>query len=447
VTSTPFTPVPLHLAAKPVPGERGGLPLVGITTQLMSDPLGLRRQQYDRYGPVTWYKAFGERQVAMLGPDAAEVVAVNRDKAFGQGWEPILGTFFERGLLLLDFEEHLHHRRVAQQAFSPERLRGYLARMQPGIAREIGSWPTGERFLTQGAAKRLLLDAATETFVGIPLGADADRVNAAFLDAVRAAYSMFRFPFPGNRWSKGLRGRRFLEQHFTGLIPGKRAGSDDDLFSALCQAATEEGARFTDTDVVNHLVFLMMASHEITTSTLCSMIYFLGAHPEWQNRLREESFALGEHLGYDELDRLGSCDLVMKESTRLFPPITELARRTVKDTEVLGHFIPAGTPVQVPVHFVHHMPEYWPSPTTWDPLRFSEERREDKNHRYAWMPFGGGVHKCIGMHFATVQVKAVLHLLVRNFSWRLPAGYQLRTDWSRPPVPKDGLPIILTPVN
>jgi cytochrome P450 len=444
VASPVFAPVPSGVPAKPVPGERGGLPVVGITTELMRDPLRLRRRQYDRYGPVSWYKAFGERQVAMLGPDAAEVVAVNRDKAFGQGWEPILGTFFQRGLLLLDFEEHLRHRRIAQQAFSPDRLRGYLARMQPGIDREVRSWPTGEQFLAQHAAKRLLLDAATATFMGITRGDDARRVNSTFLDAVRAAYALARFPFPGNRWSRGLRGRRWLDQHFTGLIPGKRAGSGDDLFSALCHAETEDGERFTDTDVVNHLIFLMMASHEITTSTLCSMIYFLGAHPEWQSQLREESFALDEHVQFEELDRLGSCDLVLKESTRLFPPITELARRTVKDTEVLGHFIPAGTPTQVSVLFNHYLDEYWPSPATWDPMRFSTERREDKSHRYAWMPFGGGVHKCIGMHFASVQVKVVLHLMVRNFSWRLPDGYQLRTDWSRPPVPKDALPIRLS---
>jgi cytochrome P450 len=441
-----FAPVPSGVSAKPVPGERG-LPVIGMTNQWMRDPLALMRRLYDQHGPVTWFKAFGMRQVAILGPDAAEVVAVNRDKAFGNGWAPFLGRFFPSGLVLLDFEEHLLQRRIMQQAFSPDLLRGYVDRMQPDIVRNVRSWPTGERFLFQHAANRLVHDVANGTFMGITRGADASRVTSAFLDTARATYSMLRFPFPGSRWSRGLHARRWLADHLGGVLPDRRAGSADDLLSAMCRAETEKGDRFADTDVVDHILFLLLASHETTTSALCSMIYFLAGHPEWQSRLREESFALDEHLELEDFDRLGSCELVMKESIRLRPPLIELPRRAVRDTELLGHHIPAGTPVGVSVLFNHYMEEYWPSPTTWDPLRFSEERREDKSHRYAWTPYGGGVHKCVGMHFSSYQVKAVLHLMVRNFSWRLPDGYRLRTNWSRPPMPKDALPVILTPLT
>lgn len=94
---------------------------------------------------------------------------------------------------------------------------------------------------------------------------------------------------------------------------------------------------------------------------------------------------------------------MIKESLRLTAPVPSLARRTVADTEVLGHHLPAGTLVSVSPNVNHYAPEYWTAPRRFDPDRFGPARREDKSHRYAWMPFGGGAHKCIGMRLARVR--------------------------------------------
>jgi cytochrome P450 len=91
--------------------------------------------------------------------------------------------------------------------------------------------------------------------------------------------------------------------------------------------------------------------------------------------------------------------------------------------------------------FNHFMPEYWPDPYRFDPERFAEPRREDRSHRFAWMPFGGGVHKCIGMHFGTFEVKILLHRLLRRYRWELSPGTCTRWDITSLPVPADGLPV------
>jgi cytochrome P450 len=91
------------------------------------------------------------------------------------------------------------------------------------------------------------------------------------------------------------------------------------------------------------------------------------------------------------------------------------------------------------------MHEYWPEPERFDPERFAGHRREDRVHRFAWSPFGGGVHKCIGLHFAGLQVKAVLHQLLRRFRWSTAPGYQAPMDYTALPYPKDGLPVRLSP--
>ena len=99
--------------------------------------------------------------------------------------------------------------------------------------------------------------------------------------------------------------------------------------------------------------------------------------------------------------------------------------------------------VAISPRFNHHLAELWPDPEAFDPGRFSAERQEDKVHRYAWAPFGGGVHKCIGLHFAGAEVKIVLHHLLRNFEWHVDPGYRAPMDLKVLPFPKDGQPVRL----
>jgi cytochrome P450 len=154
--------------------------------------------------------------------------------------------------------------------------------------------------------------------------------------------------------------------------------------------------------------------------------------------------ALGKSaLDFSDLEKLSSLDLVMKEATRLVAPVPFLARKTVKDAAICGLYVPKDIMVAITPQFCHHMPEYWREPERFDPERFAPHRREDRSHPYAWMPFGGGVHKCIGMHFASVQVKAILHQLLRAYRIEVAPDYQAQFDFSALPAPRDGLPVRL----
>jgi cytochrome P450 len=428
---------------KPIPGDPG-LPLLGHSVEVLR--LGVRYglRRYQTHGPVSWARAFGITVVSAAGPDAAQVVLANKDKAYSQqGWTYFIGPFFNRGLMLLDFEEHLYHRRLMQQAFTSERLAAYLGRVSDVTRRGLEGWRPGGRFQVYPALKRLTLDIATEIFMASELAAaDSRRLTRAFVDTVRAGTALIRLPV--GRWGAGLRGRRVLEDYFRQSLPAKRASDSDDLFAALCHARTDDGEMFSDEDVVNHMIFLMMAAHDTSTITTSAVAYYLGKYPEWQDKVRAESLALGdEPPDMAALDGLRSLDLVIKESMRLVAPVPSLVRKTVRDTDLLGHYVPANTLVSLTPWVNHLLPEYWPSPHRFDPERFAEGRREDKAHRFAWMPFGGGVHKCIGMHFGMYEVKSLVHELVRRFEWSVPAGYSVRWDPTALPIPTDGLPVTL----
>ncbi|HET8730637.1 MAG TPA: cytochrome P450 [Moraxellaceae bacterium] len=428
-----------------MPGS-AGLPVVGHSIDLITDPVRMGLSLSSQLGPVFWNQAFGLTMVSMIGPDANQFVLRNKGDLFSnnQGWDYFIGKFFRRGIMLLDFEEHRHHRGIMQAAFKRPVMERHLALMNPAIERGIAKWRPDNRFEVLPAIKQLTLDIATEIFMGEELGPEADRINHAFVDCVRAGTALVRFPVPGGRWRKGLEGRRVLEEFFSSRIAQKRAHPSDDLFSLLCQAEDELGRRFSDEDVVNHMIFLMMAAHDTSTITLSAIFYYLGKHPEWQERLRAEALALGKRdLDYDDLEPLKDAGLVMKEALRLYSPVHVIPRKTVRDVEFKGYVIPKGAYVVISPSITHHMPQWWSDPERFDPERFSEGRAEHKRHPYQYAPFGGGAHMCIGLHFAEMQVKTVLHHVLQRFAWSVPSGYRMPTDFTTLPVPADRLPVRL----
>ncbi len=443
----PLADPPPGSGLKPVMGEPGP-PVIGHMLTFLADPVGTARTSYAENGTVTWSAVFGRKVVTVMGPEGIGTVLANKDRAFAnrEGWEFFIGPFFHGGVMLMDFEEHRHHRRIMQAAFKRERLVSYLDAMNPAIERGIASWPAGTVKL-HPAAKQLTLDIATEVFMGERSGAEADRLNRAFIDVVVGGQAFLRAPVPGGRWKRGLDSRRVLEEYFRSRIAAKRAGDGDDLFSVLCHASSEDGETFSDEEIVNHMIFTMMAAHDTSTITATMMAYYLAKHPGWQERLREESLALGKpFIGYDDLDALPALDLVLKETLRMNAPVGMLARQALKDTEIDGHFIPAGTIVSLSMHPSMLLDAFWKDPDRFDPERFTSERAEDKVHPYAWSPFGGNVHKCIGLHFGSMEVKAIMHQLLLSRSLHVDPGYQPIFDYATGPFPGDGLPIELRPL-
>jgi cytochrome P450 len=443
----PLSTPPAGSGLKAVPGT-GGLPLLGRSLEIMLDSTKFSERIYRSLGPVTWTQGLGIKICMALGPDATQAVLINADKAYSQtGWTFFIGPFFRRGLMLLDFEEHLLHRRIMQEAFTRPRLATYLEAADRLVRKDLESWPRSGQIMAYPTLKRLSLDIASEVFMGGPSDADDAILQKSFIDTVRAGVSAIRFPLPGSRWKRGLQGRVVLEDYFRSKVPEKRRGGSDDLFGALCHAQTEDGETFTDDDVVNHMIFLMMAAHDTSTITTSAVLAALAEHPDWQEKARAQSMEIDGDLTLDALDELTVLDLVIKEALRLVAPVPSLARKAIKDTELLGYHIPAGTFMSVSPWFSHYMPEYWTNPTEFDPERFAEPRCEDKSHRFAWVPFGGGAHKCIGMYFGTQEVKMLLHHLLRRYRWSVPTGYKVPWDLVALPMPSDGFPLDLHPLT
>lgn len=452
---------PERKLADPPPGSGlkaavgdAGLPMLGHIIEMLRGGPDYLMYLYQTKGPVVFGDSPVLPGIAALGPDAAQVVYSNRNKDYSQqGWVPVIGPFFNRGLMLLDFEEHMFHRRIMQEAFVRSRLVSYVEKMDQVVSKTIANdWVANDaRFLLYPAMKELTLDIASMVFMGHEPGTDHDlvtKVNKAFAVTTRAGNAIIRTPVPPFTWWRGLRAREYLENYFRERVKEQRAKQGDDLLSVLCHTEDEDGNKFSDEDIVNHMIFLMMAAHDTSTSTVTTMAYNLAAHPEWQQRCRDESDRLGDGpLDIDSLEKLETLDLVMNESIRLVTPVQWAMRQTVRDTDLLGYYIPKGTNVIAYPGMNHRLPEIWTDPLKFDPERFTEPRNEHKRHRYGFTPFGGGAHKCIGMVFGQLEIKTILHRLLRKYQLELPRpGYKAEWDYGGMPVPIDGMPIVLRPL-
>lgn len=449
-----FAQPPAGSDLKPITGD-SGLPILGHLIETFRGGPDYILEQYRKHGPIFYSQSPALSAVMALGPDATQAVFTNRNKDFSQrAWDPIIGPFFDGGLMLLDFDEHLFHRRIMQEAFTRTRLSGYVPHVDSVATRVLADdWVSDDpRFLFYPAIKELTLDIASEVFMGHPAGTDRELVttiNQAFTTTTRAGNAIVRKPVPPLSWWRGIKARDTLERYFKSRIDEKRRSESTDMFSVLCHSRDEDGGTFTDDQIVSHMIFLMMAAHDTSTSTMTTMAYHLAANPEWQDRLREESQRIGDGpLDIESLEKLETYDLVVNESLRMMTPLPFNFRQTVRDTELLGFFIPADTAVVTWPSINHRLPELWTDPEKFDPERFSEPRNEHKRHRYAFAPFGGGAHKCIGMVFGQLEIKTVMHRLLTRYRLELPkAGYTPRYDYGGMPVPLDGMPIVLRPLR
>jgi cytochrome P450 len=438
----------LEVEHGPVPGDKGW-PVLGNTIAFVRNTRELIDGLRQRHGANFWLRVFGTTVLIVGGPAEARELLLDRDKNFSSmmGWKVTLGALFKGGLMLRDFDEHAGPRRIAQVAFRSSAMQQYVATMTPMIERWVAGLPA--QLACYPALKQLTLDLASQVFAGVALGAEADALKGAFTSLVAASVAVIKRDVPGLSFSRGLRARRELERFFRARLADRRSQHGGDMFSQLCHARSDEGEQFSDDDIVDQMIFLMMAAHDTTTSSLSTLVYALAREPSSQERVRAEILAhapSGARRGdRDQLPLLDSC---FNEALRLYPPVPFLGRRSVRACRVGTLHIPANTQIGISSLVTHRLAEHWPDPDRFDPERFTGTRGEALVKSPAYYPFGGGAHTCIGLHFARIQVQLVLQALLRRYRIELvkPAHHTRMSDVPIP-FPRDGLPVRLSSIQ
>lgn len=412
-----------------------GLPLLGETLKFHRDFLGFTMAKLRRHGTVFKTHLFGEVTVALLGAEANRFLLVEEVARFSSqaGWAVTLGELFDGGVMLMDGEVHRRHRAILQAAFRRPALEVYGLEVDRVVAARLDAWRDRSPRRLLDAIKELTLDIAARVFIGLELERDVSRINAEFLRLVGGSIAFVRRRIPGTVFWRALAARRALERFFARIVEERRADPGQSLLGRLMTATGEGGERLTDDEIVGHMIFLLMAAHDTTTSALTSLVYELGRHPDWRARLR----AAGP----------GSDDgrWAAYEALRLHTPLVAIPRRSIEEVDFAGHRIPAGVVVAISPAVTHRMTDYWTDPDRFDPERFAEGRAEHRRTSCAFIPFGAGPHTCLGQGFAEMEIDRVLTALLERFDWQAPEGYLAPYQQVPFQAPRDGLPIPLVP--
>ena len=433
-----------------IPGSYG-LPVIGNTFRFVLNPYEVLDENFRRYGPVFKASLTFQKFVVALGPEFNQQLMLDSGKNFSarMGYEAPLGDFFAGGLLMRDFDEHKFHRRIMQTAFKTDAMRTYVEQMHPIIDREMAQWGQDANFHFYPNIKTLLLDIGARVFLGMDLeGPETRALNQSFVEMNDGVLALIRKDWPGLLYRKGMNGRRALEKFFFELVPQRRGSSGNDMATFFANEKTDEGEYFSDKVVGEHLIFLLLAAHDTTTSALTMAAYYLANDQQWQQRLREALQGLGKaHLDYGDLgSAIPDLDHCFKEVLRMNPPVPMMMRRTVNEVEVGGYQLQPHTMVQISPLYTHRMEQWWRNPHQFDPDRFARE--EHKQHSFLWAPFGGGAHKCIGLHFADMLFKAALSRLLLSYriSFAKPGQFPSRIQHFPFAKPMNNLPLKLEPL-
>jgi cytochrome P450 len=252
---------------------------------------------------------------------------------------------------------------------------------------------------------------------------------------------------PGFKYHAGLQGKKEIEEIIVEIIRKRRKNPGKDLTSILCQERDENGELWPEDVLVPHLSILLFAAHDTTVgATSCLMMYL--ADPKYQHlqeRLRQTILDSGiENPTLDDLNNYQELEWAVFEALRLHPSAGLTTRRTTHEVKIGEHMIPAHTILFIMTGWVHRSEDYWTKPDEFDYERFSPERKEHKNHPFCYVPFGGGAHKCIGLHVAMMNAKLILHHILKNYQFDFVKGYEPKATPLPLPMPDKKLPLKVT---
>jgi cytochrome P450 len=377
-------------------------------------PLAFMERCQRRYGDAFMVDIEPESRWVMFShPDAIKEIFTGDPAVFhaGEGNVILLPVLGPKSVLLLDDAPHLEQRKLMLPSFHGERMQRYRELMDEIAEREIDRWPVGEPFRVWPRMQALTLEIIVRAVFGVHEPARVERMRSALasmLDwATNPLVPVILSVIGPRRLSASRLLRRLLapvDDLILEEIRLRRNAPDladrDDVLSLLLQARHEDGSPMEDSELRDELVTLLVAGHETTATSLSWAIERLVRHPPTFDRLREETQAGDEDY----------LDAVIKETLRLRPVIAIVVRRLTQPAEVGGYTLPAGVSVVPSVHLVHRRPEIYPEPHRFRPERFLESPAGT----YSWIPFGGGIRRCLGASFAQFEMKVVLSAIARR---------------------------------
>ncbi len=416
------------------------------------------------FGDLVHYRAFGRHIYQLNHPDLIRDFLTtdsphHHRNLVMQRARTVLGN----GLLTSEEPLHMRQRRLAQPAFHRDRVAGYGIVISDAAARMSAQWQTNTTRDLHADMLELALRIVGKCLFDLDHLDNIEAIASAvdsFMGFLPLAFLPFsetiqRLPIPSMR--KLQRGKLHLDTLINRMIAERRAEPPNapdrgDLLSMLLAATDPEDSTagsnsMTDQQIHDECVTILLAGHETTANALSFALYLLATHPDAQQQLHQEALTtLGPNRNPTAADyqNLPFATQVFAEAMRLYPPVWVTARMCIEPYQIAGYTIPVGAALLAPQFAVHRDPRFFADPTSFDPARFTPERKAQLP-RYAYFPFAGGGRQCIAEGLAWMEGALTLATIARDWRLTLPpnAPAKLSINPAISLRPRHGLPIHL----
>jgi cytochrome P450 len=327
-----------------------------------------------------------------------------------------------------------------QTAFKSQAMKGYTETINSIYDKHLALWTQQDDLNFFEAIKTCLMDVAMQVFIGRNEKPETlALLTREFEYLVNGMSHIVPWAAPGTAKRRAIKARQWIENYLHEVLPEKRRIVSNDMFSYFCHEEKGSGELYSDEEVVAHIIFLLFATHDTTACALTNSLYELVQQPRYLQQLREEVQALGPDVpAYNALDQMKLAQAVFNETLRLHPGAPMSARETTRPTTIGEFQVPANVPLFVFNFGIHRHPDYWERPDEFDPQRWLTTETAAR-HPFAFVPFGGGAHKCVGMHFSMMEYKLLLFKLMTGFEVTLATPQVSAINLLPMPHPKDGL--------
>ncbi|XP_020650891.1 cytochrome P450 26B1 [Pogona vitticeps] len=406
----------------PIPKGSMGFPLVGETFHWLLQGSSFQSSRREKYGNVFKTHLLGRPLIRVTGAENVRKILMGEHSLVSTEWPRSTRMLLGPNTVANSIGDiHRHKRKVFSKIFSHEALESYLPKIQLVIQDTLRAWSSNpESINVYYEAQKLTFRMAIRVLLGFRIpDEDLGHLFEVYQQFVENVFSLpVDLPFSGYR--KGIRAREALQKGLEKAIREKlqnMQGKDySDALDILIESGKEHGKELTMQELKDGTLELIFAAYATTASASTSLIMQLLKHPGVLEKLREELRSKGilhngclceGSLQLDTLNGLHYLDCVIKEVLRLFTPISGGYRTVLQTFELDGFQIPKGWSVMYSIRDTHDTAPVFKDVDVFDPERFGQDRTEDKDGRFHYLPFGGGVRTCLGKHLAKLFLKAL----------------------------------------
>jgi len=412
---------------QPTPPALPGLPILGNLLEFNRDRYGLLQRGYDTLGPIFSLRLGPKRAAVLIGPHYHQRFFEETDHtlSIAQAYKFLVPMFGEPVGVMAPPEDYQEQRPILLELFKSANMEGYVQVMVQEVQAWLATLGASGIFEVVDSCQRLAQHIAAHAFLGAEFRQRLDHVFwHLFHDLVGGMDAVLPPYLPLPRFRRRDRARRQMHAMLRPWIAERRgaAGQHQDFLQTLVEARYADGRPLTEALIVSFITSLMFAGYETTSGQASWGLIHLLQHPAYLRVVEEEQAHVlppGQPITLETLRHLPHLLWALRETERLCPAAGLLMRFTVAPYEAGGYQVPAGWLTLIAPHLAHRLPEVFHEPAHYDPWRFAPERAEDRQHRFALVGFGGGVHKCLGIHFATNEMAVIISLLLQHYHLEL----------------------------